>query len=663
MYASLNLHEWQVYVVQFEGPVQSQWRQQLENQGAEVLATVPGFALKVKIDEAVADAVKLWPFVKRVELYSPEMTLRPLTTAVVEAGRAQPTAEGTAESLRSVTYRSAPEASDERESVELTSAGPAAPAPRRRRRRRPRPAVSSSDVIKPNSSKMWPRACADPRISDIEVGVNRIRFSFAVGSPVPVELARLAQVSVVDIYRPPELVLNYVRSVLGVDKDPALPKSSARRRPSPPLFPWDGSGQLVGVADSGVDQKHMDLKDPVQQVILACLRKRRMIPQATALTSAASSPAREKPRAASSGELPPGAKLIVQSLRNTQGTLAGIPLDLGKMFDEAYQLGVRIHNNSWGTGADGQLYTINSFELDEFVYDHEDFLAIVAAGNSGRQSTDPNCPIDFHSLQAPGTAKNVLTVGACCSSRPDGPFAGLHWDRFPYGGPFNNPVIAIEPINGDADNLAAFSSRGPVDDRRMKPDLVAPGTVILSARSSGFTPTDDQKCTQFRGKYVFLSGTSMAAPVVSGAAAIVRQYYQQQENHQKPSAALLKATLINGTRWLDKYPIILNPQVGQPNHHQGFGRLNVERTLPNKRSNFKLLFEDIYNSDPRALEKKDAARAMWKRTVVVKQGKPLDKQGEPLSVTLCWTDPPGQWTAAGPEPGRGGAERRPAQWQ
>ena len=46
-----------------------------------------------------------------------------------------------------------------------------------------------------------------------------------------------------------------------------------------------------------------------------------------------------------------------------------------------------------------------------------------------------------------------------------------------------------------------------------------------------------------------MGGTSMAAPLVAGCAALVREYYVSKRHHE-PSAALLKATLINGTRWL-----------------------------------------------------------------------------------------------------------------
>jgi subtilisin family serine protease len=61
--------------------------------------------------------------------------------------------------------------------------------------------------------------------------------------------------------------------------------------------------------------------------------------------------------------------------------------------------------------------------------------------------------------------------------------------------------------------VSYFSSKGPTGDGRLKPDLVAPGERILSAQSTGGKPGAQTNC------YVEDSGTSMAAPHVSGAVA------------------------------------------------------------------------------------------------------------------------------------------------
>ena len=71
----------------------------------------------------------------------------------------------------------------------------------------------------------------------------------------------------------------------------------------------------------------------------------------------------------------------------------------------------------------------------------------------------------------------------------------------------------------------------------------------------------------------------MASPVVAGAAAIVRQYFVDHRKYAKPSAALLKATLINGAVW-SECKTVQDAETGMPNYHQGYGRLDLSRTVP-----------------------------------------------------------------------------------
>lgn len=158
-----------------------------------------------------------------------------------------------------------------------------------------------------------------------------------------------------------------------------------------------------------------------------------------------------------------------------------------------------------------------------------------------------------------------------------------------------------------------------------------PGTVVLSARSGGSFPR--YPFAGFDGRYTFLSGTSMATPAVAGAAAIVRQYYVQERQHP-PSAALLKATLVNGAAWMPG-ELISDPSVGQPNFHQGFGRLDLRRTLPvpGDPGGLKLVFADVDRASDQALKREIEARSFWKRTLQV-------EAGLPLRVTLAWTDRP-----------------------
>jgi hypothetical protein len=86
----------------------------------------------------------------------------------------------------------------------------------------------------------------------------------------------------------------------------------------------------------------------------------------------------------------------------------------------------------------------------------------------------------------------------------------------------------------------------------------------------------------------------MATPLVSGCAALVRQYYVDI-NHE-PSAALIKATLINSTTWLTGDDSVA-PSQGRPNYHQGHGRVCMSRAIPNpSRPNMTLRFVDSWKT-------------------------------------------------------------------
>lgn len=192
----------------------------------------------------------------------------------------------------------------------------------------------------------------------------------------------------------------------------------------------------------------------------------------------------------------------------------------------------------------------------------------------------------------------------------------------------------------------ALSTRGPTSDGRIKPDLVAPGTMIIGPLSRYATvsrnsfPFERDYTPPSNSNYAYMSGTSTSAAFVSGASAIVRQYYRQIEGltvAPTPTAALIKATLIHGatnmaeTDYPNQYDIIeenryinetYNDVTARPDFNQGWGRLNVYKSLFPKAPKVQK-----YDDNTTGVDTDVATYKVY-----------VDNLDVPFEATLVWTD-------------------------
>jgi serine protease AprX len=413
---------------------------------------------------------------------------------------------------------------------------------------------------------------------------------------------------------------------------------------------YQGDGQVVAVADTGFDNGSTTTSHPaftgrVARLYALGRPKKANDPDGHG-THVCGSVLGDGTSASMGGAIQgtaPRSRLVVQSLIDTSGNLGGIPADLTDLFEPPYRDdGARVHTNSWGSTTPGLPYDQSAREIDDFIWNHPDLVICFAAGNDG---TDANRDggIDPAQVGSESAAKNCITVGASESVRrdiqPDLPtYGSLRPSRFP------KPPIHDDLVADNADGMAAFSSRGPTQEGRFKPDVVAPGTSILSTHSRKAPAAKNTFGKSSDPDYFFDTGTSMATPLVAGCAAVLRETLVKN-GMPTPPASLIKALLINGAvELVGQYSP--SEAGSSPNNNSGFGRVDLLGSVILPGSNPNAGFGDsgplkqgeeetITIEIPREISRSTAGSSVALTDVGTRS------LGVTFKITLVWTDPAG----------------------
>jgi hypothetical protein len=253
-------------------------------------------------------------------------------------------------------------------------------------------------------------------------------------------------------------------------------------------------------------------------------------------------------------------------------------------------------------------YDSTAMDVDNVAYNAPYYLVCIAAGNDRNDSW---VGTHYH-----WDGAWVLSNDAHGADYQNGGYDTISWT-----GNAKNPLLvgAVNDIPaGYVDPtsvvLTPFSSWGPTDDGRIKPDIVANGQGLVSTNASAITP------------YATLSGTSMAAPNASGSVNLIAQEYEAQFG-TRPRSSTLKAIVVNAA-----------DEAGAadgPDYANGWGLLNTYRAI-------EILH---YQSDE--------AGGVFERTLNTGETHEYDftvDAPQDVRLTIAWTDPPGTPPAPAVDP-------------
>lgn len=229
-------------------------------------------------------------------------------------------------------------------------------------------------------------------------------------------------------------------------------------------------------------------------------------------------------------------------------------------------------------------YNTTSGFYDDIAYSAPYYLIVKSAGNDNSDVGDGSKPPDcdpFDCIPTNGVAKNILTVGAV-------------------------KKLTEEYTDASDVEITSFSSFGPTDDGRIKPDIVAPGQSVFSSTSNSTSA------------YETLSGTSMATPAVTGTLALLQELHKNLNGGSVMKSATLKALAIHTAREA-------GPSAG-PDYMFGWGLLDA-----------KYAAETLIEKDDQNI---------FIEELVLNDGEVVEFNLEPkedtkITATLVWTDPAG----------------------
>lgn len=352
----------------------------------------------------------------------------------------------------------------------------------------------------------------------------------------------------------------------------------------------NGSGVVVGIADSGIDADHSCFRNLTSDSLGDFQRKllhintsidewdsqghsdyRHGTHTAGSVGCHPVSTAEEYQIPSAAMALGYGTKLVVQDIVSEEGWL---PPDVDYLLLESSEFGAVLHSDSWGD--DTTEYTLRSGDFDAFTREYPWSLPLIAPGNNGGDVLEP------------ANARNVIAIGA--STKDDDP---RRWNS---------------------------SVHGPTEAGTRGVFALAPGVSITSARSDG------QNNTWNSGHHT-LSGTSMSTPTAAGFASIIEQmvrdgwftghnesleivdsrslqpWFSNTPSFQHdlllgegftPSAPLLKSLLALSTTPLSEE--FRNGGMGggtSPNSYDGWGRLNLSEVIDIEDIQNELMQEDV----------------------------------------------------------------------
>lgn len=211
----------------------------------------------------------------------------------------------------------------------------------------------------------------------------------------------------------------------------------------------------------------------------------------------------------------PGCSLICLKVLDQKGNgyASDVLGGLKWIRDHREELGIRVVNISVGSFSRRGMSENSALVKGVDAAWDAGLVVVVAAGNNGPGQ---------RTITTPGISRKVITVG--CSDD-------------------------YKEVDVAGSRMIDYSGRGPTDACILKPDIVAPGSNIIS-------------CANRRGGYTRKSGTSMSTPLVSGAIALLLEKYPDMTNRDVKLRLRERAV-----------------DLGLPRNQQGWGLLDVERLV------------------------------------------------------------------------------------